>query len=115
MSMMVAVWSLDVATNTYVINPSSVKLITIQAISTLASIHCNQELLPDHVSVMKGAVVGVIIPSEGAIPIVGFDSDSGNYLMKTDSVSNGNIAASELSIGMHLSLHLHSSSSKCNC
>ncbi len=53
MSMMVAVWSLDVATKTYVINPSSVKVITIQAISTLATIHFNQELLTDHVSAMK--------------------------------------------------------------
>ena len=113
LSMTVAVWSLDVATDTYIINPSSVKLITIQAISTLASIHCNQELLTDHVSVMKGATVGVIIPSKDAIPVVGFDSsETGNYLMKTNSVTNGNIATSELSNGMHLSLHLYSSSSK---
>ncbi len=42
--MTVAVWSLDLETDTYVVNPSSIRTIRLHPIKTIANIVCEQEV-----------------------------------------------------------------------
>ncbi len=93
-------------------NPSSIRNIVIKPVQTLAYIFCENVLLADveYISVPQGAVVGVVLPSDHAIPIIEQDSRLEDYLM--EGTKSMNIPVSDLSIRNHLILHLYGTSSK---
>ncbi len=81
--MTVAVWSLDIEADTYVVNPSSIRTIRLHPIKTIANIVFEQEVLreEEHILVTIGWVVGVALPAINTIPIIGHDSKYGEHLM----------------------------------
>ena len=116
LSMIVAVWSLDTATNTYIVSPTSIRTITLQPIQTLAKIFCVEELLSenDFVLVSTGDVIGVVLPSNGAIPIVSSNANPPLSIMKRSQ--NGNpidLLQSDLIDLSSSALHLYATISKC--
>ncbi len=99
-------------TNTYTVNLSSIRNITVQLVQTYAPIFCDKVLLTeaDYISVSQGAVVGVAIPSENDIPVLGYDSYSENYMMESSNFLS--ISVQEMSIKYQWILHLYGTSSK---
>ncbi len=112
LSMTVAVWSLDVVTNTYIVNPSSIRNITIKPEQILANIFCEKVMLTEaeYIQASQRAVVGVFLPSDNAIPVLGYDSYSENYLMESSEFLT--MSVTKLAFKHHVILHLYGTSSK---
>ena len=108
--MTVAVWSLDVATDTYVVNPNSIKTITLQPVQTLAKIFCIEESLDerDFILVSQNDVIGVVLPSSNPIPILGSNADPSIQLRRhISSTSPADVISSELTTLSSSVLHLY--------
>ena len=113
--MTVSVWSLDTATNTYIVSPSSIRIITLQPIQTLAKIFCVEESLneTDYITVSKGDVIGVVLPSSISIPIVSSSTSSEKFIMKhSRNDSPLNLSCSMLCPEYETALHLYATIGK---
>ena len=109
LSMTVAVWSLNTATNTYTVSPSSIKTITLQPVQTLAKVFCIEESLneTEFVQVSQDDVIGVVLPSSNAIPIISFSLESHKHVLKySENETPVNVlqynARKEDNVSMHL-------------
>ena len=113
--MTVAVWSLDTATNTYIVSPSSIRTITLQPVQTLAKIFCVEECLSetDYITVSKGDVIGVVLPSNLSIPIVSSSASSEKLIIKhSRSDSPLNLSCSMLCPKYETALHFYATIGK---
>ena len=113
LSMTVAVWSLDIKTNTYVLSPGSARNITLNPIRTLAKIFCVEESLDesDYVEVSQGDVIGVVLGPNNAIPVLGSAASSGAFtLEQCQNERPQNIPQQSLS-SLNMLLHLYASTS----
>ncbi len=116
LSMKVAVWSLDVASNTYIVNPRSIRFITLTAVQTLAKIFCVQEPInqTEYVSVSHGDVIGLSLHSANAIPIVGSSSLNSTTLLKVNTEKDfpSDMSEADLMTMTTRTLHLHATLGK---
>ena len=111
--MTVAVWSLDIKTNTYVLSPGSARNISLNPIRTLAKIFCVEESLDesDYVEVSQGDVIGVVLGLNNAIPVLGSAASSGAFtLEQSQNEYPQNIPRQSLST-LNMLLHLYASTS----
>ena len=115
LSMTVSVWSWDAATNTYIVSPNSIRTITLQPVQTLAKIFCVEESLneTDYITVSKGDVIGVVLPSSISIPIVSSSTSSERFIMKhSRNDSPLNLSCSMLCPEYEAALHLYATIGK---
>ena len=113
--MIVAVWSLDANTSTYIVSPSSIRIITLQPVQTLAKIFCVEESLSEteFIQVSQGDVIGVVLPPNNAIPIVSSNAGSTHYIMKVlQSQYLINTVQSKLFTECEMALHLYATVGK---
>ncbi len=113
--MTVAVWSLDVATDTYIVNSNSIKTITLQPVQTLAKIFCTVESLDerDFILVSQNDVIGVVLPSSNPIPILGSNADPSIQLGRhISSTSPADVISSELTTLSSSVLHVYATVGK---
>ena len=110
LSMTVAVWSLDTDTNAYIVSPSSIRTITLQPVQTLAKIFCVEESVnqSEFVQVSLGDVIGVVLPSSNAIPIISSSVDPLIAIKKHPrNESPVDLLQSDLSYLSSTALHLY--------
>ena len=115
LSMTVAVWSLDTAINTYIVSPSSIRTITLQPITTLAKIFCVEHNLgeTEYSMVSPGDVIGIVLPSTNAIPIVSTSAGSEKYIVKHAQNEHPlNVVQSKLQAVYETTLHLYATVGK---
>ena len=113
--MTVAVWSLHTATNTYIVSSSSIRTITLQPNQTLAKIFCVEESLSENDSVLvsTGDVIGVVLSSSNAIPIVSSNANAPVSIMKHSQNENPiDLLQSDLIDLSNSALHLYATISK---
>jgi len=112
LSMVVAIWSLDTSTNSYVVSHGSIRNITQNHTATLAKLFCVEEALKesDYVQVNKGDVIGVVLASNNAIPVLGSATSSSDMLGKSQYDYPQNISLNSLSSFSGF-LHLYASTS----
>ncbi len=72
----VAVWRLGNTTDQYILLNGSITLIELQPVDTLARIYCTQEILVNSIEVRRGDVIGVVLPTENPIPMIGMESEN---------------------------------------
>ena len=82
----VAVWRLDNTTDQYILLNGSITLIELQPVDTLARIYCTQEILVNSIEVRRGDVIGVVLPTENPIPMIGMESE--NILHYSDTLDD---------------------------
>ena len=114
LSITVAVWSLDTATNTYIVSPSSIRNITLQPIQTLAKIFCVEESLneTEYVVVSTGDLIGVVLPSNNVIPVISSNSESAISMKFSQSEVPLSFLKLELLNSTGIALHLYASIGK---
>ncbi len=71
-----AVWRLVSTTDQYILLNGSITLIELQPVDTLAHIYCTQEILVNSIEVRRGDVIGVMLPTENPIPMIGMESEN---------------------------------------
>ena len=116
LSMTVAVWSLDSATNTYMASRDSIKNVILQPVQTPAKIYCVEVALleEEYFPVSQGDVIGVVLPSENKIPVVGFSEQMDNHFLQYSSKEMFTpIQVSGLRSGRNLFVHLSATIGKC--
>ena len=117
-TMTVAVWRLDSNTNTYNVLTDTVRIITLQPVTTLAKIFCVEETLDpaEYVQVSQGDVIGAVLPSSNPVPVIGSNTGSTFFsLMKHSHNSVAiNLLSSELTTLSETALHLYTTLSKKN-
>ncbi len=117
-TMTVALWRLDSNTNTYNVITDTVRIITLQPVTTLAKIFCIEETLDpsEYVQVSQGDVIGAVLPSSNPVPVIGSNTGSTFFsLMKHSHNSVAiNLLSSELTTLSETALHLYTTLSKKN-
>ena len=68
---------LDNTTDQYILLNGSITLIELQPVNTLkCNIYCTQEILVNSIEVSRGDVIGVVLPTENPIPMIGMESEN---------------------------------------
>ncbi len=78
----VAVWRLDNTTDQYILLNGSITLIELQPVDTLARIYCTQEILVNSIEIRQGDVIGVVLPTENPIPMIGMQSENESMILR---------------------------------
>ncbi len=116
-TMTVAVWRLDLNTNTYNVLTDTVRIITLQPVTTLAKIFCVEETLDpaEYVQVSQGDVIGAVLPSNNPIPVIGSNTGFSFSLMKhSQNSATTNLLSSEFTTLGVTALHLYTTLGKNN-
>lgn len=92
----VALWRYDNSSHLYNLVDGSVTLIQLQPVNTLATIYCTQlGLSPvNYTKIRRGDLMGVLLPLQDPIPLIGNDSDSN--IMISRQLRLTNLTSSEL-------------------
>ena len=111
----VAVWHLDNTSNQYsqysVVN-GSVTLIQLHPVNTLARIYCTQVLLDpvNYTEIRQGDIVGVILPSQNPIPMIGTTSDytilRNPFILSPSNISSGNLSSVNFAIHLYTDIKI---------
>ena len=104
----VAVWRYDDTTDQFILLNGSITLIELQPVDTLARIYCTQELIEpvNYITIRQGDAIGVVLPTENYIPMIGNESDSTLLTI----VRPGDVEVSSILNGLltqSLALHLY--------
>ena len=106
----VAVWRLDNTSNQYsqysMVN-GSVTLIQLHPVNTLARIYCTQVLLDpvNYTEIRQGDIVGVTLPSQNPIPMIGTTSGY-TILLFYLLISSGNFSSVNFAIHLYTDIKI---------
>ncbi len=104
----VAVWHLDNTTDQYILLNGSITLIELQPVDTLSPIYCTQKILePDNsIEIRRGDVIGVELPEENPIPMIGMESEN-TLLRRLGSSDVAQLRLDGLLVVVSGALHLY--------
>ncbi len=101
----VAVLRFDNTTDQFILLNGSITLIELRPVDTLARIYCTQEILEpvNSIEIRRGDVIGVVLPTENSIPMIGMQSDNTLLVRFGDEeVSSDLNGLSAISRALHL-------------
>lgn len=103
----VAVWRFNDTTSEYNVVEGSITELMLQVDEPpLVNIYCKPKMLaPEFIAIRQGDIIGVLLPSNNAIPMVGI-SNLGGYQIWTSAMTLSNIPLGNLSSESR-SLHLY--------